>query len=294
MFRIPKIKYIDRATGEHKEEKVYGEAPLAFLYSPLGAPLRFLVTRFSLVSKIYGYIQAHPSSQKKVAPFIARYGLDPNEFQKQIFTSFNDFFIRRLKPEARPIHSNQAVMPADGRYRFFPNIKESDGHYIKGHKFSLGSLLQDESLASYYEEGSMVICRLAPVDYHRYHFPCSGIPSDPLFIKGHLSSVNPLPLSRNIHIFSHNRRSRCVLDSDHFGRVIIVEVGATCVGTIHQTYTPQTPIEKGIEKGFFSFGGSAIILLFEPGRITFDQDLLDFSANGLEVKCLMGQSLGRA
>src|SRR5262249_52241525 len=110
---------------------------------------------------------------------------------------------------------------------------------------------------------------------------------------GNLYSVNPAAIKKNIDIFAENKRTLCILDSPDFGKVLFMEVGATCVGTIHETYTPGKWTPKGSEKGYFSFGGSSLILFFQPGKIQFDADLLAASAKHIEIKCLMGQSMGK-
>ena len=106
--------------------------------------------------------------------------------------------------------------------------------------------------------------------------------------------MNPIALRQNLDILTENKRMITSLQTRYFGTVLFIEVGATYVGTIHQTYTPGVPCAKGDEKGYFSFGGSCLILLFEPNTIQFDQDLLDYSAKTIEVRGLLGQSLGKS
>ena len=139
-----------------------------------------------------------------------------------------------------------------------------------------------------------MIARLCPTDYHRFHFSFNCIPDAPRLINGPLYSVNPIALKRNIQILSENKRVITVLNTKNFGSVLSVEVGATYVGSINQTFAPREHYAKGDEKGYFSFGGSTLVLLFEPGRIQFDQDLIDASKRKIEVRGLFGQSLGRA
>ena len=295
------IFYIDREPKKRCEERVYGAAFLKFLYGEtwmsrfLGSSISFALARLPFISAFYGYLQNLPSSAKKITPFIKTFGVDPSEFAQtpSEFRSFSDFFTRKLKPEARPIApgENIAIIPADGRYLFFQNIKKSDGFVVKGQKFDLTSLLQDEQLAEEYEEGAMVMARLCPTDYHRYHFPCDCEAGKTSLINGWLYSVNPVAIKKNIHIFTENKRTLCMLDTAHFGKVLFLEIGATFVGAIHETYQ-EGPCAKGEEKGFFSFGGSSLILLFPPNRIQFDQDLLDATALQMEIKCLMGQPMG--
>lgn len=294
---MDQIKYFDRLTKKVEVEKVYGEKALRFLYGPLGKPLLPLLTRIPLFSALYGYWQHLPWTRRKIEPFIKAFDVDPQEFAEPVssFRSFNDFFIRKLKPEARPIDQNKntAVIPADGRYRCFQNVNLSDGFVIKGEKFDMANLLEDEFLAEHYQHGSMVMARLCPSDYHRFHFPCDCVPGQTRFINGWLYSVNPIAIRRDIHIFTRNKRTLCILETETFGKVLYMEIGATNVGSIHQTYIPNKPHPKGAEKGFFSFGASALILLFEPGAITLGQDLLEATNKGLETRCLLGQSLGK-
>lgn len=295
------IVYIDRQSGKEEEEQVYGGAALKFIYGDdllsrvFGSPLLHILVRNPIFSAWYGFWQKSSCSKKKIVPFINKFKIDTSEFLESVdsFRSFNDFFIRKLKPSARPIASgtNVAIIPADGRYRFYPHVREADGFIVKGEKFDLGSLLEDSELAKKYDDGAMVMARLCPTDYHRYHFPCDCIPGPTRIINGWLYSVNPIALKRDIHIFSRNKRAICELDTEHFGKVLFIEIGATNVGSIHQTYSPYEKHSKGDEKGYFSFGASSLILFFEPGRITFDNDLL---RKDMEIRCLMGQSMGYA
>ena len=153
--------------------------------------------RNPLFSALYGWWQKQPITKRKIAPFIKNFHIDTSEFldDPTTFRSFNDFFIRKLKPSARPfsLDPKMAIIPADGRYYFYQNIKEADGFLVKGEKFDLHSLLQDDPLAHRYAHGSMVLARLCPTDYHRYHFPCDCIPGPTRFINGWLYSVNPSP-----------------------------------------------------------------------------------------------------
>lgn len=294
------IEYIDRKTAKRGYEKVYQGKHLKFLYgasllSRLCAPILLqLIARNSFFSKFYGYLQQLPASKSKVAPFIQEFQVDASEFQKHPseYMSFNDFFTRKLKPESRPIAVSSAIIPADGRYLFYQNIKEADGFVVKGKKFDLEELLQDKELATLYKEGSLVLARLCPSDYHRYHFPCDAIPEPSRAIKGDLYSVNPIAIKNRIEIFSENKRRLIVLNTKQFGKVTVLEVGATCVGSIHETYIPLQSYQKGDEMGYFSFGGSSLVLLFPAKTIIFDQDLLEASRSHTEIRCLMGQSMG--
>ncbi|PWU13572.1 MAG: phosphatidylserine decarboxylase [Chlamydiae bacterium] len=299
---MSKIIYLDRLTKEKREEKVYGKFFIDLLYKDtfLSRVISFfilpLTARFPFFSKLYGFFQKTSISRCKITPFIQKFDVDTSEFLEPVshFCSFNDFFIRRLKPEVRPIaqEENRAILPTDARYLVFPDIREFPHFFVKGKKFSVKALLKNEELVAKYQAGSMVIARLCPVDYHRFHFPCKATPGQPRLINGALFSVNPIALKRNIKILSENKRVITTLATSHFGDLLYIEIGATHVGSIHQTFQANKTYEKGDEKGYFSFGGSCLILLFEPNRICFDQDLLESSAHSQEVRGLMGQSLG--
>jgi phosphatidylserine decarboxylase len=297
------IRYIDRKTKKEEVEKVYGRFFIEFFYgthlfSKCFAFLLQLICRLPFFSWLYGRMQKSRRSRRKIIPFIKDYQIDASEFLEPVenFASFNDFFVRRLKPPARPIDQDEmvAIMPADARYRVYSDLDACDGYLVKGKKFSLKKLLGSKELAQAYRHGGMVFARLCPVDYHRFHFPCDGVAHTAHLINGALFSVNPLALRRNMDIVTENRRMVTMIETKQFGTLLYLEVGATYVGSINQTYTPGAFCAKGEEKGYFAFGGSMLILLFPPSRIQFDADLLEASAQGIEVRGLLGDSLGRA
>lgn len=297
-------RYIDRKSRQEMTEKVYGKFYIDLLYGTswfskvLSSLVLPLFSHINFLSKLYGAIQKSRLSKKKIKPFIQKFHVDTSEFLDPVdsFQSFNDFFIRKLKPEARPIAPGNdiAVLPADGRYLVYENIQKVDGFFVKGKKFSLETLLKSSELAHKYAQGSMVIARLAPVDYHRFHFPVSCHPEEPQQINGPLFSVNPRALKKHVNILAENKRVITPLRTENFGPVLFIEVGATYVGSIHQTFIPHKLMVKGAEKGYFSFGGSSLILLFEPFCIEFDRDLIEASHRRIEVLGQMGQSLGHA
>lgn len=293
------IRYYDRYKGTLETEQVYGEAWLRFIYgtAPGNIALAALVRRV-VFSKWYGWRMSRRISSAKVLPFVLDYGLEPGEFAKPVwdYKNFNEFFARALKKEARPIAAGDdvAVLPADGRHLAFPNVDASPGFYAKGKTFSLAELLGDDALAAEFAGGSMLISRLCPVDYHRFHFPVAGVPGAPRLINGYLYSVSPLALRRNVKYLVENKREITLIETERFGRVAMLEVGATCVGTIRNLFLADRPVAKGEEKGLFKFGGSCVITLFQRGRVTFEPDLVEHSANHVEVYAKMGDRLGVA
>jgi phosphatidylserine decarboxylase len=288
-----KIYFIDRITGQKTEEPIYFESALRFLYgSWFGKLVGWLLANFSLFSTLFGWWQRLSFSKKKILPFIQKYGLEASEFAESLtaYHSFDAFFTRKLKQTARPL-ALDAIIPADGRYLFYPNVAECDGFIVKGKKFSLETLLGDIQLAALFQFGSMVIGRLAPTDYHRFHFPVDCIPDRARLINGPLFSVNPIALKQKVQLLAENKRMLTSLKTEAYGKILYLEIGATNVGSIHQTYIPNIFHKKGDEKGYFSFGGSSIILLFEPKAIKFADDLVANSLQHMETRCLFGQNL---
>lgn len=287
------IRYFNRHTGKTETEKVYGEGFLRWTYGhPLGAIARWAFVKRPFFSAWYGRRMDQPASAARVAPFIERYGLDPSEFADapDTYRSFNEFFYRKLRAESRPVDPDDSalVFPADGRHFGFGRASEISGVFVKGQRFDLPELLGDAELAERYRHGTLVLSRLCPVDYHRFHFPAAGIPSKPQTIEGPLFSVSPIALRKRLAYLWTNRRVITRLETERLGTVILLEIGATCVGGIHQTYSPGTAVQKGAEKGYFSFGGSSTLTLFEPGRVRLAADLAEQSSQGIELYAKVG------
>jgi len=287
------IQYYERESGQIKTEKVAGEKWLVWLYyNPIGEATLWTLAKRKLVSSIYGNMMDRTSSAKKIHPFIEDFDIDMSVAQKQEFNNFNDFFTRKLKDDARPIDtsSNIVVSPADGKILAYADISNSD-FIIKGYRFDVSSFLDNPGLAQKYNDGALLIFRLAPVDYHRFHFPVSGNSSPNKKIDGDYYSVNPYALRKMAEIFCLNKREYTILSNPLFGDVVMAEVGATMVGSIVQTFKGSS-VNKGEEKGYFKFGGSTVVLLFEKNKIHIDEDLLINTAKGYETTVKMGERIG--
>ncbi|WP_147867631.1 phosphatidylserine decarboxylase [Stieleria maiorica] len=294
---MDEIVYHDRYRNESCIEKVYGDKALRWTYGTIGGKLALAgIVKRAWFSHWYGWRMDQAKTREKIAPFIAEYGLDADEFARAPgeFASFNEFFFRKLKPSARPIDSqaNSIVFPADGRHLCVPDLSKCEGLFVKGEMFDLETLLDDPALARRYASGSLLLSRLCPVDYHRFHFPVGGRPGPARLINGPLYSVNPIALCQNIQILATNKRAITVLKTETLGEVLLLEIGATCVGGICQTYREGESVSKGDEKGYFRFGGSSTITIFEPGRVVFDDDLQRNSAQQRELYARMGDHLG--
>lgn len=291
---VKKIQFYNRYSQQMETEQVYGESFLKWAYgNPLGKLALHSFVKRPAFSRWYGKRMDHPNTKSKVGPFIDDYALDTEEFadEPNSFSTFNEFFYRKLKPDARPIADSDIVFPADGRHLGFSNIDDIPGFFVKGQTFDIHQLLDDPDLSSRYAGGSLVLSRLCPVDYHRFHFPVSGTAGETRLINGPLFSVSPIALARNLAYLWQNKRTVTQIKTESMGTVLMLEIGATCVGSILQTYGQDQHVKKGDEKGYFAFGGSSTITVFEPGKVKLASDLLENSAKQIETYAKMGHSM---
>lgn len=290
------IIYINRYTGEKEREKVLGEASLRWVYGTgTGKLALHLLIKRAFFSRLLGAMKNTRGSARSLADFVQQYNINMDEAARPLsdYTSFNDFFYRKLKPGARPICEGATVaLPADGRHSAWQDASQITGVFVKGQSFDIPALLGNKELAEKYATGAVILSRLCPVDYHRFHFPAAGVPDAPIRIPGPLASVSPYCLRHKLSWLWTNKRELTILHTDELGDVLCLAVGATGVGSIYQTYTPGQAVEKGAEHGYFAFGGSTVMTFFEPGRVKIAEDLLANTAAGYETFARQGDLLG--
>jgi phosphatidylserine decarboxylase len=292
-----KIPYYDRALQAWAHERVFGERELRLFYeSRLGRALTRWVFARGPFSTLYGRLKRSALSRSQIPGFVERLGIDASEAARPLeaYRSLDEFFARRLRPGARPLDPDPRALlsPADGRVLAHAAVHSQDTLRVKASRVTTAELLGDASLAERFSGGPVLIVRLAPADYHRFHFPASGRAGAPRRIPGLLHSVHPIALAAGAPSFV-NKRVLTLLSTEAFGSVGLVEVGAMVVGTIQQTYRPG-PVERGAEKGTFHFGGSTVVLLGEPDRVVLDADLLAATRAGYETLVRMGTRIGEA
>jgi len=290
------IIVIDRETGEEFEETILGEKWIRWAYQDSKSGfLESILFRSTYISKLMGKWYDSSFSRGKIDEVIEELSIDVNEFAqpKEGYRSFNDFFARHLKPEARPFNRDPDIIvsPADGRVLVFPALHQDTFVPVKGSEFSIRKMIP--SHASRFSNGAMAIVRLCPADYHRYHFPCAGDITEYENIAGTLHSVNPIALGSRPDVFGDNKRSITLIATEQFGTLCFMEVGAFGVGSIVNTRR-SGHVEKMDEKGYFKFGASTVVLMFEPGRIRFCEDLVANSDAGKETLIKVGQPLATA
>ena len=292
------IRIYNRNTCKYDTENVAGEKYIKWCYeSPIGKTFLELFIKRKLFSKVYGYFCDTRFSKHKISSFVKNFSIDMNESSTKIddFSNFNDFFTRKLVSTARPFDLSKEtfISPGDGRLLAYTNISMDNLIQVKDIHYSLSELIQDDKIAKEYEGGVCLVLRLCPTDYHRFHFVDSGIPGDTHLVNGNYYSVNPTALERIPKLYCQNKREWSIFKSDNFDEIIHVEVGATCVGSIIQSYKPHCKVNKGDEKGYFKFGGSTTILFIKPNIIKIDEDILVQSSLGFETKVQMGEKIGK-
>ncbi|MDR0274625.1 MAG: archaetidylserine decarboxylase [Burkholderiaceae bacterium] len=242
-----------------------------------------------------------------IARFVARYGVDMSEAAEPgiaSYASFNDFFARALRPDARPLAAADYICPVDGAISQFGAIEGGQIFQAKGHFFSTLALLAgDAPLAARFEGGQFATLYLSPRDYHRIHMPCAGRLARMVYVPGELFSVNPVTARGVPGLFARNERVVCLFETMR-GPLALVLVGATIVGSMatvwhgvvnpprtgqvrvfDYAYAPPVELAQGAEMGRFLLG-STVVLLWPRGALHFNPDW----RAGLGVR--MGQALG--
>lgn len=265
---------------------------LAALYGclPGRMAVRFLI--HPSVSKIGGTFLSSSFSRFLIAPFVKKHQIDLGQYESARYDSYNEFFTRKIKKGQRPFDQEPShlVSPCDGKLTVCP-VRE-DGHFlIKQTAYTLEQLLRSKKLARRYYGGQALIFRLTVDDYHRYFYVDDGKKSRNISIPGVLHTVNPA--ANDIYpIYKENSRQYCLIKTVRFGTILMMEVGALMVGKICNHHE-KAPVTRGMEKGYFSFGGSTIILLLRPDAAVLDDDILANSKEGIETIVKAGERIGK-
>ncbi len=228
---------------------------------------------------------------KVIAWFVKRYQVNMQEAVNsdiRSYKTFNDFFTRPLKAEARPIANADFICPVDGAISQFGTISKNQIFQAKGHTYSTLALVAGNvPLASHFENGHFACLYLSPKDYHRIHMPCNGQLISMTYVPGDLYSVNPTTAENVPNLFARNERVICEFVSEKHGTFVMVLVGATIVGSMATTWhgivnpprsntiqkwqynSQEIMLAQGEEMGRFLLG-STVVMLFEKGALTFN------------------------
>ena len=263
---------------------------LSFLYTNIFGRMLLKPLIQPQVSKLAGRYLSSAHSKWLISKFIERNEIDMDIYEECDYSSFNDFFTRKIKPDCRPVPEDLDVLisPCDCLATVYP-IQENTTFSIKNTEYTLRSLLRSPRLAKRFRGGYAYVLRLTVEDYHRYLYSVSGKQSKNYHIDGTFHTVNPIA-NDYLPIYKENTREYTVIRSKEFGDVLQME-GALLVGKI-SNHKQSTVVTRGEEKGFFEYGGSTIVVLTQKGRVTPRSDLLTNSKNGYETKVLQAHPLG--
>lgn len=298
------IQFYNRVTQAVEKEKVYGDKFVEWLYKTESGKALSTVVCKAPISKLYGALQDSPLSRNKIQPFIKNFNIPMEDYLPEEgrdtaspYSSFNKFFIRRFKEGKRHFTPNSAEMAAfsEARYFGYTSVHDEEKIPVKGLYLKPKALLSNTKWEETFHDGPLLLARLCPVDYHRYHYPDDGVVLDDYRVQGLLHSVNPLALKMKQDILMTNERHVTILDTKNFGKLAYIEVGAVCVGKIVQSkpLSKGSTFSRGDEKGYFLFGGSTVIVIGEKGKWTPSSDIIEFTKKGMETYIQLGMSVAQ-
>lgn len=264
---------------------------LKYCYTKIGKPTRCIITN-PLLTAIVGAYMDTKSSARRIDGFVRRNKIDMSDYVNGKYRCFNDFFTRRLKPGARPIDTNPdtLISPCDG-YLSAYRISGDSEFAIKDSYYNVEDLVGGDEIASEYLKGTCLVLRLGVENYHRYCYIDNGFKSRNYHIKGRYHPVQPIVVRKH-PVFKQNTREYCLLETENFGTVTQIEVGACMVGKINNHHEAGVT-HRGSEKGMFLFGGSTIVLLFKEGVLDIPDDVFAATAKGQEAIVKYGEAIAR-
>jgi len=268
-----------------------GSISATILYKTIPGRLCLRLLVRPTLSKFMGFVMDRKVSALTVKRFVRKNKIDMSDYKAEKYTSFNSFFTRELKEGARPISQNthDLTAPCDGKLTAF-KISDNSIFNIKGSIYDVDELLQDKKLADEFVNGTCLIFRLMPDNYHRYNYIDDGEIISHKKIKGVLHTVRPIALKK-YRIYKQNAREYEVLQTKNFGKAIQMEVGALFVGRI-KNYKSCGNFIRGEEKGMFEFGGSTVVMLFQQNAVEVDSIFFENTLNNKETVVKMGCKIG--
>jgi phosphatidylserine decarboxylase len=266
---------------------------------PISIIVQHLLPKQALtkLAGVFANLEAGALTTAVIGWFVKRYQVNMAEAANPDITqykTFNDFFTRPLKADARPLAQADFICPVDGAISQFGTIEQDQIFQAKGHHYSTLTLVAGQkALAAKFENGLFACLYLSPKDYHRIHMPCNGKLKSMTYVPGDLFSVNPTTAANVPNLFARNERVVCEFESDQHGTFVMILVGATIVGSMvtvwHQENTgalngiinpPRTgqirswnyeniTLKQGDEMGRFLLG-STVAMLFEKDTLQFN------------------------
>ena len=265
---------------------------LSFLYNTkLGRIILKPLVFNRFVSMVVGKVLDSKLSCIIIKPFVRKNKIDLNDYEEKKYSSFNDFFIRKIKPEKRKVVMDEKafISPCDAKLTVY-EINDNTTFKVKNSLYNISSLINDKILSKEYANGYALVYRLSPEDYHRYYFIDNGKVNKNYKIKGKFHTVNPIVYDK-FKVFKENTRECTIIETKNFGKIIYVEVGALLVGKINNHEVLK--FNKGQEKGYFMYGGSTVIILIKHSVVKIDSELIKNSKAGYETCVKAGERIGK-
>lgn len=286
------MDYID-LNGKIVKNTTKQDKLLAYLYTSTIGRMLLKPLVHPQVSKLAGRYLSSEHSTNMIEKFIQKNNIDMSSYEETEYTSFNDFFTRKIKEGKRPLPDEKELLisPCDCKATVY-KIHDNTTFSIKNTEYTLRSLLRSPRLAKRFRGGYAFLLRLTVDDYHRYIYAASGKKSKNYHIDGSFHTVNPIA-NDYLPIYKENTREYTVLHTKEFRDIVQMEVGALLVGKI-SNHLKNGIVKRGEEKGFFEYGGSTIIVLTEKNKVIPREDLVRNTERGYETKLLQGHTLGKA
>lgn len=278
-------------SGEEIPESSAQANFLSFLYRGILGRILLRLLRAGWLSRLVGLYMDSRFSRKRVKKALKNNAVDMTGVEETVFPSYNALFTRKRRQDTFPFSkaADDFCSPADSRLTVVP-LTDGTAFHVKHAPYTVSELIGDEKEATRFEGGHAFVFRLSVEDYHRYAYPDGGRELSRRSIKGTFHTVNPIALEK-LPVFHRNCREVSLLETEHFGTVAYVEVGAMMVGRI--VNHGKKTFSRGEEKGYFAFGGSTVVILTEKGGVLPCDDLLENSKKGIETYVRSGETVGR-
>lgn len=287
------IKLWNRQTQCYEYEVIYSEGPMKWLYTNFWGRFfeKYIVSK-KLFAKLYGLTKNTRLSRGEIPKFVKTFAINLDDFEEEDYKSFNHFFSRCFKNGKRAfVQGNDLPSWGEGRLIVKTHLESNTLFEAKGQIIRLEDLVQNKRLANKFNGGSAAILRLAPADYHHFHYFDHGKTLKQEHINGSLHSVNPISSQIKKDVYLNNERYVSELHTKTFGSCLYVEIGGLCVGRIKHSHT-ENSFKRGDAKGYFLFGGSTVIVIFQQEVIDWEPDLVRESELGIESIVKLGEKIG--
>ncbi len=265
---------------------------LKFLYHTIPGRVVLKVLVSPTISKIGGAYMDSKVSKIHIRNFIKKNAIDMSQYIPCEYSCFNEFFTRKIIEEKRPVamEADKFISPCDGRLSAY-RISETSDFYIKNSHYKIEDLLKDSTSAPDYKGGVCLIFRLCVDDYHRYIHVDNGTVIENKAVEGILHTVRPIAVNQ-YPVFVQNSREYSIIETEHFGTIAQIEVGALMIGKI-KNHHKEGEVVKGTEKGMFLYGGSTIVVLLQAGKVDIPQEYFEATEQDLETRVKCGSAIGR-